>query len=150
MRVGLIAALLLLALSSCTRPKAPDYLGFDKIEIRPRSLQEIDLNTSIRFYNPNKYSLRLKSAEGDVFLNGKFVSRSTLDTMIVIPAADTFAVPVSIRMNGKEVINSALPALATGEILLKLDGTVRVGRNGIYRSFPFTYEGKQKIDRVNF
>lgn len=88
----------------------------------------------------------MKRAEMDVMVNNNFVGHSLLDSMINIPRQDTFSIPVKLDLDLKTVISNSIGALLSKEIDISIKGTAKIGKSGIYKNFPFTYQGKQKID----
>jgi len=69
-----------------------------------------------------------------------------LDTLIHIPAQDTFYVPLSMKLNLGEFLKNGLQLLLNPEVRFKIVGNARVGKSGIYKNFPVSYEGKERID----
>lgn len=139
---------LLLLFSSCSKPKEPEYIGFENLHIQKAGLSESVVNADVKCFNPNSFDIKLKKAELDVFVNDKFVGHSTLDTLINIPAKDTFYVPVSLKLNLGDLFKNAVQLLLNPEVRLKVEGKAKVGRSGIYKNFPVSYEGKQRIDEL--
>ena len=133
-------------MAACSRPEAPVFQSVDNLRVKNPGWDSTVVSADVRYYNPNDYSLKLKKAELSVFVNQRFVGRSVLDTVIPIPARDSFSIPVSMKLNMREVFSNALELLMTHEVTIKLDGFARLGRSGIYINTPIQYEGKQKID----
>src|SRR5579859_5081001 len=92
--LGLKAGLCVLALyvSGCHQPDAPEYFGFKDVKVEAMSGQQTNLSATLKFFNPNRFDLKLKRAEVDVSLNGKPAGHSVLDSTIFIPGRDTFYV----------------------------------------------------------
>jgi LEA14-like dessication related protein len=141
--VGLLASGLL---AGCSRPEAPVYQSIENFRLQNPGLSESVVSADVRYYNPNSYSLRFKKAELSVYVNQHFVGKSVLDTLIMIPARDTFSIPVSMKLHMKDVLSNALELFLLREADIKLDGFARLGRSGIFINVPIHYEGKQKID----
>ena len=83
-----------------------------------------------------------------MFVNDKFVGHSTLDTLIHIPAQDTFYLPISLKLNLGDLFKNALQLFLNPEVKLKVQGKAKVGKGGFYKNFPISYEGKQRIDEL--
>jgi LEA14-like dessication related protein len=137
---------LLLLFSSCTKPKEPVYLDFQNLHVQKAGLSESVVRADVRCFNPNSFNLRLKKAELDVFVNDKYVGHSTLDTLIHIPALDTFYVPITLKLNLSNFLKNAVQLFLNPEVKLKVQGKAKVGKSGFYKNFPVSYEGKQRID----
>ena len=141
-----IFALILLA--GCHHPEAPEYYGFQDLQIGTVTGQQASLSTTLKFYNPNPFSLQLKRAELDVLLNGKAAGHSILDSTVEIPRKDTFYVPVSLQVNLQGLLGNALQLLMDPHVTVTLDGKVHLKRGMISFTRPFHYEGKEDISAL--
>lgn len=133
---------------SCHQPEAPEYYGFQDLQIGPVNGQQTTLSTVLKFYNPNTFSLQLRKAELDVKLNGKPAGHSVLDSTILIPRKDTFYVPVAMQVNMQGMLGNALAVLLERKVTVTLDGRVHLKRGMISFSRPFHYEGKEDISAL--
>src|ERR1700730_6686299 len=138
--------ILLIALICCSKPKEPQYLDFENLRIRKAGISESVVGADLKYYNPNNFKLQLKEADMDLFVNDKYVGHSRLDTLIEIPARDTFYVPISMKLALGDLFKDALQLLLNPEVSLKLQGKAKLGKAGIFKTFPVNYEGKQRID----
>lgn len=146
---GLFLIILLMAgLASCHQPEAPEYFGFQNLQVGPVSGGQTTLSTTLKFYNSNPFSLQLKRAELDVKLNGKPAGHSLLDSTIVIPRRDTFYIPVSMQVNLQGILGNALQIFLEKKVTVTLDGRVHLKRGMISFSRPFHYEGKEDINAL--
>jgi LEA14-like dessication related protein len=135
---------------SCHKPEAPEYYGFQDIQLSKTSGQQAILSTSLKFYNPNPFNIQLKSAEVDVALNGKPAGHSSLDSTILIPKKDTFYIPVTLQIDLKSIMGNALQILMERQVTVTLDGRVHLKRGMVPFSRPFHYEGKQDLSSLGF
>ena len=132
---------------ACKKPQALRYIDFQHFRVSEITKGKSDLSADLVFFNPNPYKLRLKYAEMNFYVNDQYFGRSLLDTLMIIPKADTFSVPVEIKeVDLKKVMLNGLGALITNEYRVKLDGQARIGKAGVYFTFPLHYEGKQRLD----
>ena len=136
---------LISTLVSCHQPEAPEYYGFQDIQVSKVSGQQTTLSATLKFYNPNPFSLQLKQAEVDVSLNGRHAGHSELDSTILIPQKDTFYVPVSMQVDLQGLLSNALQVLLSKQVTIALDGRVKLKRGMVPINRPFHYEGKQDI-----
>jgi len=130
----------------CKRPEAPLYQSIEHFRLENPGWTESVVSADVKYYNPNNYKLRFRKAELSLFVNGHFVGKSVLDSLIEIPKRDSFYIPVSMKVNMKDVFSNALEMLLSHEANIKLDGFARLGKAGIYINVPIHYEGKQRID----
>ena len=69
-----------------------------------------------------------------------------LDTAIVLRKMDTTLVPLSISAKSKDILLISADILINNNVLIKLTGSVKAGRGGIYINVPVNYEGSQTIN----
>ena len=143
-----LAGIILLVGVSCKKPKEPEYLAVENLHVSKAGLSESIVAADVKYYNPNNFKLQLKKANVDVYVNDKFVGHSDLDTLIHIPANDTFYIPISMKLNLGDFLKNAVQLLLHPEVTFKIQGTARVGKSGIFRTFPVNYEGKERIDEL--
>lgn len=89
--------------------------------------------------------MRLKKVEVDISVNEKYLGHSKLDSLIRIPKNDTFSVPVKVNVDMKTLLNNSLMAALSNELDIKIEGSTKIGKGGIYFNFPIFYQGKQKL-----
>jgi LEA14-like dessication related protein len=135
-----------LTLFSCQKPLIPEYQAFENFGISQIGLGESVVSADLKYYNPNNYALQLKRADLNISLDDKPVGTSILDTLIMIPKRDTFLLPVKMRVNIKQLLSNALSLLLNSEIDVKVNGSVRLGKSGVFFNMPVNYSGKQKIE----
>jgi LEA14-like dessication related protein len=142
----IFSTICLLALVSCSKPEAPEYLGFRDFSIQNVSMDSALLHTQLAFYNPNAFNMELKRGDVNVYLDDQLANHYVMDSTINIPKKDTFYVPLNLRVSPKLLINSALKMLMNGnKIKVKLLGSVRVKRSGVSFNVPVNYEVMQEI-----
>lgn len=136
----------LFGLSFCGKPKQPDYIDFQHLKLHKAGLNQSVITFDLRYFNPNSYRLQLKQASVDVYFNDKYVGHSSLDSLIQVPAKDTFMIPVSMQIDMKSLVKNAMQLLMNPDVMVKLNGNAKVGKGGIFINVPINYEGKQRID----
>ena len=129
----------------CGKPKELQYIDLKNFKVNSLGLKGSVISADVIYYNPNSFKLKLKQAQMDVTVNNVFLGHSTLDTLMVIPKLDTFAIPVHMTIDMKALISNSLSALFSNEVDLKLEGSAKLGKAGVYKNFPFSYQGKQKF-----
>src|SRR4051812_20924143 len=132
---------------SCAKPTGFNYLGIRNFKVMKFGLKESTVGADAEFYNPNKYPVTMKGGSVDVYVNNNFFGKTTLDSTIQIPKKDTFLLPVVLKVNMNNTAIGLLQTLAAGQdsVLIKLDGSAKVGRGGLFINYPIRYQGMQKI-----
>jgi LEA14-like dessication related protein len=147
-KIFLLILVLTGLMTGCRQPQAPEYYGFQDLRIGRGEGQQATLGTTLKFYNPNPYSLQLKRAEMDVMLNGKPAGHSVLDSTVLIPQKDTFYVPVTMQLNLQGLLGNALQIFLDRQVTVTLDGRVHLKKGAIPFSRPFHYEGKEDLNAL--
>lgn len=143
--IFLLAAAFLLA-TSCSRPKELVYKDTRNFRVHKVGFQNTTLVMDLRYYNPNNFGMQLKDGDIDVFLNSSYVGKGHLDERTAVPARDTFLIPVSVDVDMSRLFSNALTLLSQKDVDVKLEGTVKVGKGGVFVRVPVRYVGKQRID----
>lgn len=146
LQLYLLAIPALLLAVACSKPVAPDYRGIDNFRVSSIGAGESAVSADLKYYNPNNFKLRLKSGEAGVYINNRFLGKTVLDTLIDIPARDSFLIPVSMKVDMKQFYSNALDILLNNEVSIKLDGFAKLAKGLISFDVPIKYEGRQKID----
>ena len=144
----LIYILLVLLLSSCGQIKNPEFKSIENVQVSKMGLRESILTLNLHYFNPNKTSLKLKSAEGDAWIENNFLGHFTMDTLIHIPGNGDFRLPVKLQVDMSKILTTSLLTLLAKETMIKVDGKARVGKGFIYINYPIHYEGKQKLGEM--
>lgn len=131
---------------SCQKPLAPEYQGFENLQIGKLSMDESRIATNLKFYNPNSFGIQLKKAEMDIFVNDKLADHYLLDSTINIRKLDTFYIPVSIRIDFRNIFSNAVQALLSREVKIRLAGYAKLKKGAAGFRVPLMYEEKQKLD----
>ncbi|WP_161596795.1 LEA type 2 family protein [Chitinophaga vietnamensis] len=121
------------------------------VRVAGMTMSELGMSKSIvrmtlAYYNPNNFKLQLKDANFDLFFDDTPVGHSIQDTMIYIPARDTFYFPVKLEVNMGNVLQNAWSAFSKKEVTIKATGNCKVGKGGVYLPFPIKCETKQALN----
>lgn len=138
--------LMLFLYSSCSKPQAPLYLGYQNLRLAKAGLQNSVVATEVKLYNPNRYALKLKSASVDVYMNDSYLGHTVIDTLITLPGKDTSVVPLQLQANAKDVLSNAFKLLLNPDVKIKITGSAKAGRGSFFLNVPIDYEGTQRIE----
>lgn len=141
----LLLPLFVLGWLGCAKPTSLDYLGIRNVKLLSMGWKESTVAVDVEYYNPNRYPLTLKNADVSVFVNDKYFGKTTFDSTLTIPKLDTFLMPVKLTVDMANTGISFLQTLGSEEVNIRLEGSAKIGRSGIFINYPIKYEGKQKI-----
>ncbi len=117
------------------------YRDFKNLKIEKIGFAATTLKLDLVYYNPNNFGLQLKYTDLDIYVNSNYLGHSSQDYQITIPRLAEFTMPLAIEVDMKNLLKNAFPTLLGKEVLVKVTGTVKLGKANIYKTFPVNYEG---------
>jgi LEA14-like dessication related protein len=145
MKMGFLYAFIVFALFACAKPKDLEYVDFKNLKVLKWGFKESTVGMDIEFFNPNKSKLQLKKADVDVFINNTYLGKSILDTLVRIPARDTFLLPVTMRVETGGALTNILRIVTDSSVMIRMEGNASFGKGGVFLNYPIKYEGRQRI-----
>jgi LEA14-like dessication related protein len=116
------------------------------MELKQLGFNESKLNFELVYFNPNKFGLDLKKVDSEVYLDNIYLGKFQLDTLMHIPKNSEFILPSSININMQNLMKNAVQLMFKKDILVKAKGNVKIGKGGIFKTLPFTYESRQEFN----
>ena len=129
--------------TSCQAPKELVYRDFKNLKIEKVGFASTTLKLDLIYYNPNNFGLQLKYADLDIFVDNNYLGHSTQDYQINIPRLAEFTMPMQLDVDMKNLLKNSFQSLLGKEVLVKITGTVKLGKANVYKTFPVNYEGLQ-------
>jgi LEA14-like dessication related protein len=137
--------LILIIATSCQAPRELVYRDFKNLKIEKVGFAATTLKLDLVFYNPNNFGVQLKYTDLDIFVNNNLLGHSTQDYQIAIPKLAEFTMPLQVDVDMKNLLKNALPTLLGNEMMVKITGTIKLGKANVYKTFPVSYEGSHKF-----
>jgi LEA14-like dessication related protein len=132
-------------LISCSAPKELEYRDFKNLTIEKIGFSSSAIKMDLIYYNPNNFGLELNKLDLDIFLNNNYLGKTSQDYQISIPRREEFSIPIKIDVDMKNLLKNGLTTFLNNEVMIKVTGTIRVGKLNVFKSFPVNYEGKQQF-----
>lgn len=146
--IAVSAILVLMAGMSCTRPKDLEFVDIQNIRMVNLGLTESKVGLDVRFFNPNKQRVSLKDAEAKLYVNSTYLGDTKMDTLIPVPRQDTFAVPLVLSIKSMAAVSKLMQTLSDSTVDIKVQGTVKMGKAGVFKSFPIEYKRVQNVSEL--
>ena len=137
--------ILILWATSCQPTKELVYRDFKNLKVEKIGFAATTLKLDLIYYNPNNFGLQLKYTDLDIYVDNNYLGHSTQDYQISIPRLAEFTIPLAIEVDMKNLLKNALPTLLGKEVMVKVTGTVKLGKANVYKIFPVNYEGLQRF-----
>jgi LEA14-like dessication related protein len=139
-------AALLFSLSSCRAPKDLEYRDFKNLSVPKIGFGSTVLKVDLVYYNPNNFGLQLKTTDLDIYVDNNFFGHSSQDYQISIPKRGEFTLPIEVQVDMKNAFRNVLGTLLGKEVLVRVEGRVKIGKANVFKSFPVKYESVQKFN----
>lgn len=133
-----------LFLASCGKIQSLVYKKVDGVDLGQLFSNSI-IKLNLLCYNPNRWGVTLKKADCKIFVDSVYIGQFVFDSSIHISALKDFMLPISIKVDGQQILEQGLQALGKEHIWLKLVGNSTLKKAGVRFKVPIYYEGKQKI-----
>lgn len=145
-KLFLFSCLFMLLLQlGCSTPKALEYREFKNLSIERLGFASSFVTMDIVYFNPNSYGLQLNRTDLDIYINDVLLGHTAQEYQITIPRQDTFAIPLKIEVDMRNLLKNGLNVLLKNEVMVKVTGTVKVGKANVFIGFPVRYESLQKF-----
>ncbi|MEP6615713.1 MAG: LEA type 2 family protein [Ginsengibacter sp.] len=134
---------LVLLFFSCSTPKSLEYRDYHNLTLEKLGFSNSRIKLELEYFNPNNFGLQLRRTDMDVYINNNLLGHSSSDTLINIPRKNSFILPINFEVNMQNVFKNAWNSLSGNEVIVKVEGNIKVGKANVFMSMPVRYEGKQ-------
>ena len=128
--------------------KEPEFRRVDSFGLRKIDFEKATVGFEVTYYNPNNFDVNVKEAVADVFVDSIFLGRFNQASIVHVTKNGEF----SISFTGDVPITKALQLnmndLKNNTVLLRAEGSVKVGKAGIYVTKSIKYIGHHKLDEI--
>lgn len=143
-----ISTLFLLAIltaffSSCSKPDPVKFVGYNNVRFSNQGFATGIIQMDIAFYNPNPFPMKIKETAMNILINKQPFGQITQDSASLMPAKDTFVMPVSLKINLANLLQKVLAAQNRDSVMLEADGNCKIGRSGVFMTLPLHYKSKE-------
>ncbi|MBL7697733.1 MAG: LEA type 2 family protein [Chitinophagaceae bacterium] len=150
MRKILAALVIIATVASCAKPKDLEFVDVQNIRLIKMGLTESLIGVDVRFFNPNNQRVKLKDAAAKVYVNSSFLGDTNMDSVVSVPRRDTFAVPLVLKVQTATAIAKMAETAKDSAVTVRVEGTVKMGKAGVFVTYPIKYERLQSLADLNF
>ena len=142
---SLVSVILIMFQTSCQEPKSLEFREFNNLKVDKLSFAGAALTVDLVYYNPNNFGLQLNRTDLDVFIDSTFLGHSSQDIQVNIPKRNIFIIPLKLNLDVKNLLKNGITSLFNKNVAVRVLGSVKVGKAGIYKSFPVDYTSMQNF-----
>ncbi len=137
---------LVILLAACQKPQAFDYRAVKNVKLEKLGFDKSTLAMDLVYYNPNGFGVDLRKVDCDIYIDNHYLGKYKLDTLMHIQRRAEFVLPSRIQVDMQGVFKNILTVLFNKEVLVNVKGTTRVGKAGFFKTIPFNYEARHRIE----
>jgi len=125
---------------SCGPPKALEYRDFKNFSIEKLGFSTSTAKMELVYFNPNNFGLQLKRTDLDIYIDNVLLGHTTQEYQITIPKKEEFSIPIQLSVDMRNLLKNSLHLAAKKQVMVKLTGSIKVGKANVFISFPVKYE----------
>ena len=134
---------------SCKDVKDPEFRRVDNFGVKKVSFQDATIGFEVTYYNPNNFGVNVKEAEADVYIDSLYIGKFAQEKLVDVNKEAEFSIPFTGKIPLQKALEFNFKDLSNREVLLKAEGSAKVGKAGVYISKPIKYEGRHRLDEIN-
>ena len=139
-------AILGITISSCGKVEEPQFRRLDDFGIRKLGIQESTVGFSAVYFNPNNFGVSVKEAVLDVYLDSAYLGKFTQPQVVAVDNKAEFAIPLEAKISLQNAMNLGLERKLGKEVSVRADGSVKVGKAGVFVTKDINYKGRHVLD----
>lgn len=137
-------------LSGCIQVKNPEFRRIDHFRLKNIGWQQATIGFAITYYNPNNFGVSVKEAEADVYMDSVYLGKFVQDSVVAVARNAGFSIPFSGAITLGAAMKIDFKNLPEKEISFRADGSVKLGKAGVFISKPFHYQGRHRLNDIEF
>ena len=141
-----VLALMVLGVVGCRDVKDPEFRRIENFRVKSMGLTHATIGFTITYNNPNNFGVSVKEAVALVMLDSVSIGEFRQDSSISVRKSSDFSVPMTGTITIGTIRKLDIPALAFKEIPVQANGTVKVGKAGVFVTKPIQYQGRHRLD----
>lgn len=134
--------------TGCKEVKDPEFRRVENLGVKSLGLTNATIGFDVTYFNPNSFGVTVKEAEADIYLDSTYLGKFIQDSTIEVRKGSEFSIPFSGSISLRTALSLDLESLSQKDVLLKAEGSARVGKAGIYVNTPIHYQGWHRLDEI--
>lgn len=137
--------------SACSSNKSiqqPEYREIQNVHLIKPGVLQTTTGVNLVYYNPNSFSIQLKNARGDVYIDNAYFGHFEMDETVQVTKRSEFNLPVVFKLDNIGALKNQRDLYKKKEAMVRIEGTANVKKAGITQQVPINYEKMQSIDQL--
>ena len=137
--------------SACSSNKSiqqPEYREIQNVHLIKPGVLQTTTGVNLVYYNPNSFSIQLKNARGNVYIDNAYFGHFEMDETVQVTKRSEFNLPVVFKLDNIGALKNQRDLYKKKEAMVRIEGTANVKKAGITQQVPINYEKMQSIDQL--
>jgi LEA14-like dessication related protein len=135
-----------LFLGACGQIRDPEFRRLESFRVKKAGLQQTDLGFAVTYFNPNRFGVSVKETEADFYIDSVFIGKFVQEHPVEVGKNAEFSIPFTGSIALMTLLQLNIQDLNHRKVDIKANGSVKIGKAGVYISRPFIYQGKHQVD----
>jgi LEA14-like dessication related protein len=141
-----IFSVLIILLSACGKIQEPQFKKLENFKVKKLGLQETTIGFNATYHNPNGFGVAVKETMLDVYLDSVYLGKFNQPLEVAVQRNADFSIPLEGKLSLMDAINANVTSLIGKEVLVKANGTIKVGKAGAFITKDINYQGRHLLD----
>ena len=137
-----------IAMAGCQKVKDPEFRRIENFKLRNLGFTDVTIGLHVTYFNPNNFKVTVKEAATDVYIDSVYLGKFSQDSLVRVGENAEFSIPLTGSIPLATALKMDFKEIETREILLQANGSVKVGKAGVYVNKDFNYKGSHKISEL--
>jgi LEA14-like dessication related protein len=134
--------------TGCSRVKDPEFRRIENFRLKNLGFTDVTIGLSVTYFNPNDFKVSVREAVTDVYIDSVYLGKFSQDSLIKVGQKAEFSIPLTGTIPTATALKMNMKDIDSREILLQANGTVKVGKAGVYVNKTFNYSGRHKLSEL--
>jgi len=145
-----LPVLVLIAISCSTykNVQEPEFRDIQNVRVIDVGFLQTKAGADLVYYNPNKFSVTLSSARGDVYIDDHYLGRFDIAEKVSVGKRSEFVIPAVLKLDNISAIKDQRDILKKKEVKIRIDGMSRLTKMGFSKEIPIRYEKMEDVDKL--
>jgi LEA14-like dessication related protein len=143
----LLLAFVLFA-TGCAKVKEPEFRRVENFRLKNLGFTDVTIGLSVTYFNPNNFNVSVREAVADVYIDSVYLGKFNQDSLVRVGQKAEFSIPLTGTIPTATALKLNMKDIDSREILLQANGTVKVGKAGVYVNKKFNYSGRHKLSEL--
>lgn len=139
----MLLLVMMLSLQACFDYEEVHFRGVQDVSVLERTEDLIKLKVDVKVDNPNKFNIKVKKSTMSIYINDKYVGKTTLSDKIIIKKNTEDVYGVVLDASARDLLKAAMGSLGglmKGDVKIRLTGDVKGSVYGVTKKVPVDVE----------